>query len=357
MFDTSITCSSPMLHNAKNGFLEGALRGCHAGLLSTHDYSKLILCETLDDVKTFLCSTDYCSLLQDLPSPLLSSTIATTCTQKWVDEFNAFRSQAAEPLGTFLDFLTYGHMIDNVVLLVTGALHERGVHEMLPKCHPLGTFDAMASMAVANNMRIVIIETPLAPYFSQCLKQEDLDEMNVEIMRNILYKAYLHDFTKFCEGVGGITATLMTDILGFEADKQAIILTINSLSTDLSRNDRHIFFPEMGSLYPDGHRDLVSCNDFGQVQTVMEMFASFEGICTRLRRSNDISVEKTFSEEEMKKCHCAFKEHFNLASFYAYMKLREQELRNLMWITECIAQDQKDRIIDGLVDVGNEQHT
>jgi len=43
-----------MLHNAKNGFLEGALRGCHAGLLSTHDYSKLILCETLDDVKTFL---------------------------------------------------------------------------------------------------------------------------------------------------------------------------------------------------------------------------------------------------------------------------------------------------------------
>jgi V-type H+-transporting ATPase subunit d len=66
---------------------------------------------------------------------------------------------------------------------------------------------------------------------------------------------------------------------------------------------------------------------------------------------------KTFSEEEMKKCHCAFKEHFNLASFYAYMKLREQELRNLMWITECIAQDQKDRIIDGLVDVGNEQHT
>tara|TARA_B110000305_G_C19452637_1_gene648928 strand:- start:2216 stop:2638 length:423 start_codon:yes stop_codon:yes gene_type:complete len=85
------------------------------------------------------------------------------------------------------------------------------------------------------------------------------------------------------------------DILGFEADKQAIILTINSLSTDLSRNDRHIFFPEMGSLYPDGHRDLVSCNDFGQVQTVMEMFASFEGICTRLRRSNDISVEKVWT--------------------------------------------------------------
>ena len=33
--------------------------------------------------------------------------------------------QASEPLATFLDFLTYGHMIDNVVLIVTGTLHER----------------------------------------------------------------------------------------------------------------------------------------------------------------------------------------------------------------------------------------
>mgnify|MGYP001100993189 CR=1 FL=1 len=35
--------------------------------------------------------------------------------------------QAAEPLGTFLDYCTYGHMIDNVVLIVTGTLHERDV--------------------------------------------------------------------------------------------------------------------------------------------------------------------------------------------------------------------------------------
>lgn len=101
------------LHNLKNGFLEGVLRGCHRGLLSTHDYSKLMICETLDDVKTLLvtrrlgrdvfvsylnldvlqCSTDYRALLQDLPSPLHSSTIVSTCTQKMVDDFNIFRSQ------------------------------------------------------------------------------------------------------------------------------------------------------------------------------------------------------------------------------------------------------------------------
>ena len=36
-------------------------------------------------------------------------------------------SQADETLGKFLDYCTYGHMIDNVVLIVTGTLHERDV--------------------------------------------------------------------------------------------------------------------------------------------------------------------------------------------------------------------------------------
>lgn len=42
-------------------------------------------------------------------------------------------------------------MIDNVVLIVTGTLHERDVQELLEKCHPLGMFDRWwSSMHVLN---------------------------------------------------------------------------------------------------------------------------------------------------------------------------------------------------------------
>ena len=43
--------------------------------------------------------------------------------------------------------------------------------------------------------------------------------------------------------------------------------------------------------------------------------------------------------------------NFQYAGFFAYMKLKEQELKNMMWIAECISQQQKDRLLDGLVQV------
>jgi hypothetical protein len=65
--------------------------------------------------------------VQNEPSPLAVSTLVEKATRKLVEEFRYMRCQASEPLATFLDYLTYGYMIDNVVLIVTGTLHERDV--------------------------------------------------------------------------------------------------------------------------------------------------------------------------------------------------------------------------------------
>lgn len=92
------------------------------------------------------------------------------CTRKLVHDWHYLLENASEPLATFLQYCTYGHMIDNVVLIVTGCLHERDVQDLLDKAHPLGVFDAIATLAVAQNMkdlfRLVLVDTPLAPYFS-----------------------------------------------------------------------------------------------------------------------------------------------------------------------------------------------
>jgi V-type H+-transporting ATPase subunit d len=244
-------------------------------------------------------------------------------------------------------------MIDNVVLIVTGTLHERDVHELLEKCHPLGMFDSIASLAVAQNMRelyrLVLVDTPLAPYFSECITSEDLDDMNIEIMRNTLYKAYLEDFYRFCQKLGGATSTIMCDLLAFEADRRAVNITINSIGTELTRDDRRKLYSKFGILYPYGHEELAACDDFDAVRGAMEKYPPYQAIFSKLSFGESQMLDKAFYEEEVKRLILSFEQQFHYAVFFAYMRLREQETRNLMWISECVAQNQKSRIHDGIV--------
>lgn len=53
----------------------------------------------------------------------------------------------------------------------------------------------------------------VAPYIQGALTKEDLNEMNIEIVRNTLYKAYLEDFYQFCQQLGGATAEIMGELL------------------------------------------------------------------------------------------------------------------------------------------------
>lgn len=218
--------------NCNDGYLEAIIRGFRSGILSTGDYNNLVQCDQLEDMKLHLSQTDYGDFLANEAGPIHTTTIQERCTDKLVNEFNNIRNQAVEPLSTFLDYITYGYMIDNIILLITGTLHERDTVELLEKCHPLGTFKSMASLSVANNVsdlyNSVLIDTPLAPYIQGALSEEDLDEMNIEIIRNTLYKAYLEDFYKYCQALGGETETCARSLLSRQTEEQSTSLSTHS---------------------------------------------------------------------------------------------------------------------------------
>lgn len=348
-----------LFFNVNNGYIEGLVRGYRNALLTSQNYANLTQCETLDDLKLQLAPA-YGDYLANVPSPLSTSVIASKATEKLIAEFRYIRAQAVGSLAKFMDYLTYGYMIDNVALLITGTLHERDTRELLERCHPLGVFETMPVLCVATNVEelynSVLVETPLAPYFKNTLSSADLDELNIEIIRNTLYKSYLEDFYQFCitePGLAGTpTSELMSEILGFEADRRAINITLNSFGTELSKQDRKKLYPSFGKLYPEGTYMLSKADDVDSVRAAVEGVGEYKaffeqgmgGQGSGMAGGQQKSLEDLFYQKEMEVAKSAFTQQFTYTVVFAWVKLREQEIRNITWIAECIAQSQKERI-------------
>ncbi|KAJ5647952.1 V-type proton ATPase subunit d [Penicillium odoratum] len=349
-----------LFFNVNSGYVEGIVRGYRNSLLSGQNYSNLTQCETIDDVKLQL-GPSYGDFLASLPPNPSTSALAGKMTDKLVSEFRYLIAQSTGATAKFLQYLTYGYMIDNIALLITGTLHERDTRELLERCHPLGWFETLPVLCVATNIEelynSVLIETPLAPYFKGSLSHQDLDELNIEIVRNTLYKNYLEDFYKFINtdpDFSGPTQEVMSEILQFEADRRSINITLNSFGTELSKQERRKLYPEFGKLYPEGSLMLSRADDPEGVALAVSAVADYktffdavgmnQGGGGGMGGSDGKSLEDLFYQKEMDMSKLVFTRQFTPAVVYGWLKLKEQEIRNVTWISECIAQNQKERI-------------
>ena len=322
--------------------------GPHLCRLHVVNGIQLTQCESIDDVKTQL-GPAYGETLSSLPPNPSTSALASKTTEKLVADFRYLQGQATGSLAKFMEYLTYSYMIDNVALLITGTLHERDTKELLERCHPLGWFETMPVLCVATNIEelynSVLIETPLAPYFKGSLSHQDLDELNIEIVRNTLYKNYLEDFYHFVNNDPEMAMTptgeVMSEILEFESDRRAINITINSFGTELTKEQRRKLYPEFGKLYPEGMLMLSRAEDLEGVGLAVSGVGDYKrffdevgfnqqgggvggGNMSGGMGNESKSLEDMFYQKEMELSKLVFTRQFTHAIIYAWVKLREQ---------------------------------
>jgi V-type H+-transporting ATPase subunit d len=385
------------LFNVQHGFTESLVRGLRSGFLTQEDYRRISACDTLEDVRSALEETDYGTFLQDEPSPILVSTISKKCYEKLADEFLYVKAQAMEPLSTFMDFMQREKMIDNVCIIIQCALNNKAPVDMLDKIHPMGVFESMRDVmketfdvqgGFDEVYRIFLVDTPIGKYFEEYLKSAGSDNkdepmaglehsdvgrimqtQDLEIMKAMLKKAWLEDFYKFVSSMGGTTEEVMGHILKMEADFRVLLVTFNSLNTGLSndqnREDRNALYPTFGYLYPEGYKELRKANNESTVRTALEPFPEYSRLFNEVKefysqeKTNNPqagvrgiqSIEDLIYKDNAQQYELAFEQQYHFGVFYAWAKLKEQEIRNIRWICNMIVLNTKDQIDNTIVPV------
>lgn len=369
-----------MIFCFKQGFCEALVHGYRLGFLSDSEYHHITQCETLEDVKLNLQETDYGNFLQNEPPPLTPSTIREHCLHRLVGQFEYLRAQAAYPLNKFLDFITYDYMIDNIMLVLKATMNNPNVDikELAEQVHPLGKFKSstLKSICAFENTprgyselyQTVLIDTPIGKYFSQFLKEESdksmqgtgevhnlLEEMPTTKLENTLRRLYLEDFYHFCCEIGGETGEIMSGLLKARADAMAINITLNSFGTSLNepnmrQSDRKLLYAGIGYLYPEGTEKLSFVGDEDELGRALRPYKDYKVIWEKYV-NDEKSIDDALYEREVQLNELAFEGQFNYAYFYAFIRLKEQEIRNLIWLCECIVQRQKDRMTQHFIPI------
>jgi V-type H+-transporting ATPase subunit d len=357
--------------NAEFGFLEALVRGFKSGFLKGSEYRQLAQCESLDDVKLALGDTDYQSVLQST-TKMTPEIIHSKCQGKFVAEFEWLRSQAVGQLSTFLDFVTHEYLIQAISFCITSLIKGADADKLLEKCHPLGRSPHLRSIMTFENFegadglvelyRTVLVDTPVAEYFAQYFNaqikadqpsreiQRVYNEVEIDVITNMLQKLWLEDFYSYTQELGGTTAEMMGELLEFEADRRAIAITINSFGTNLNDpfnrdSERKQLYCNFGTLYPEATLFSFSrVGDMNQLGQALEPYRVYRELWHKAQDGQTSFIDQLYMHG-VKLHRLAFDSQSQFAAFYAFVKLKEQEERNIKWILSCINQKRtgKDR--------------
>lgn len=77
-----------------------------------------------------------------------------------------------------------------------------------------------------------------------------------------------------------------------QADRRALNITLNSIGTELTRDDRRKLYSNFGLLYPHGHHELAGAEDFDQIRNAMEKCPPYQALFNKLGYGESQMLDK-----------------------------------------------------------------
>ena len=356
--------------NVDDGYSEALLRGFRKSILGEQQYTALRNTQNLKDFKSVLIDTDYIDYVKDY-TETDTSALKMLLKKKLADEIDQVQSVAGPELDKFIEMIRHKYMIDNVINIIEGIKNKTDKNVIESRNEPLVFLKEISGLLKLDYKKIedlyedVLIDTEVGVYFSKFLEEvlASSDNKNVqtinnflqalkpEEIKNYLKKIWLEYFYHFCKTLNPTTSEIMEDLLKYEADCQTIQIVYNSLAynNQFQEEERKKVIPYFGFLYPETTNQLIKCNSLESLKQILQPFPDYYelvreipdpkkvdefGLQTGLKTLDDVMFK-----ESMKRYSIAFEQQFHFACFYAYIKIKEQEIKNIMLLADMISFD------------------
>jgi len=241
--------------NVEDGFAEAVLRGLRKSFLNDSNYTLLKGCKDLKEFKTVLMETDYAEFIKDY-SEQDTTSLKVLLKKKLSDEIDYIQANCGTDLQKFIQIIRHEYMIDNIINIIEGSKNRTNKDIIAARSEPLGFLPEISGLINLDEVRKldelyedVLIDTEVGFYFSQFLDetlsstelknvqtiQNFLQELKPEKIKNSLKKIWLEYFYNYCKTLNYTTATMMDELLSFEADCKAIQIVYNSLGNETNQ--------------------------------------------------------------------------------------------------------------------------